>query len=205
MKLKIFKENSAQVNSYLLIKKKHAVLIDPGFNGKEIVDYCKESEILIDHVILTHGHYDHIRGIKLVSQEFNFDLYVSKQDKQLLYNDEFNYARAFGSSFKLPKDIIVKELSDKMDLKIFDETFRVYYTPGHTKGSICISYQKMLFTGDTLFYNSVGRTDLYSGNNTDIFKSLEILKKNFSNETTIYPGHGESGKMKSVKEINPYL
>lgn len=205
MKLKVFNENLAQVNSYLLTKKKHAVLIDPGFNGNDITKYCEEYEICIDHIILTHGHFDHIKGIELISKAFNFDLFVSKEDKKLLFNDEYNYAKPFGSHFKLPNSISIIEVGDKEVIKIFDEPFKIFKTPGHTKGSICISYQKLLFTGDTLFYDSIGRTDLYSGNNLDLNKSLDLLRKNFSNEVTIYPGHGKSGKMKSVKEVNPYL
>ncbi|MBI9008798.1 MAG: MBL fold metallo-hydrolase [Tenericutes bacterium] len=205
MKIKLFKENLAQVNSYLLIKKKKAILIDPGFNGEAIIKYLKENEVVIDYVILTHGHFDHIKDLELLAKEGSFELFVTKEDKFLLFHDEHNYAKAFGSSFKLPNNITIKEVANNDSLKLLEETFKIYSTPGHTKGSICISYQRTLFTGDTLFYNSVGRTDLYSGNQSELFKSIDLLKTKFGNDTLIYPGHGESGKMKIVKDINPFL
>ena len=205
MRIKKFYDNPAQVNSYLLIKRDKAILIDPGFNGKELVKYCKESCITINYIILTHGHFDHIKGIEDIALEFDFELLVSKEDKQLLFHDKFNYAKAFQSSFKLPSNITIKELSDKESLKLLDETFKVYSTPGHTKGSICLAYQRSLFTGDTLFYDSVGRTDLYSGNHSELFKSIAFLKTKFGNDTVIYPGHGDSGKMKAIKEVNPFI
>lgn len=204
MKLKTFNDNMADINAYLLIKNKEAILIDPGFNGKAIITYCKDKAIDIKHVILTHGHFDHIKDIEILAKDFTYDLFVSKHDKNFLFSDELNYARAFGSTFKLPP-LEIHEVEDQQVLNLLDESFQIFLTPGHTKGSICIKIKNQLFSGDTLFYNSVGRTDLYSGNQSTLFKSLEILKSKVSNDVTVYPGHGKSAKMKEIKEINPYI
>lgn len=204
MKLKIFKENLAEVNSYLLIKKSESILIDPGFNGKDILDYLEKNEIELTYVILTHGHFDHIKSIEVLAKKYNFELFISKEDKLLLFDDTLNYAKSFGSTFKLP-NLKINEVEDNQTIDLLEKSFLVIKTPGHTKGSICILYKDKLFSGDTLFFNSIGRTDLYSGNQTEIFKSLEKLSRTISNDVKVYPGHGESGKMKEIKEVNPYI
>lgn len=204
MKLKIFNKNIAEVNSYLLIKRKESILIDPGFNGQAIIDYCNEQDLNVKHVILTHGHFDHIKSIEMLAKHFSFNIYISKEDKPFLTNNEYSYATAFGSKFNLP-DLEVVEVNDGEVLRILDESFDILLTPGHTKGSICIKNERMVFSGDTLFYNSVGRTDLYSGNQSELFKSLEKITKKYSNDVNIYPGHGEHGKLKIIKEINPFI
>lgn len=204
MKLKIFKENLAQINSYLLIKKNQAILIDPGFNGSQIIQYCNEKSVKIEHVILTHGHFDHIKDLNLIANNFDVEMYISEFDLEILNNDDFNYAKAFGSKFIKPKKNI-NLLKDNDILSLFEESFLIINTPGHTKGSISIKYGKNLFTGDTLFYNSVGRTDLYSGNQTQLFKSIDKINKSIGNDFLIYPGHGESGFFKEVKQVNPYI
>ncbi|XFA99456.1 MBL fold metallo-hydrolase [Candidatus Izemoplasma sp. B36] len=204
MKIKIFNKNFAQVNSYLLIKQKEAILIDPGFNGDEINKYCKENEINILHVILTHGHFDHIKDLSVISKEHDYKLYISSLEKEFLDNDEINYARGFGAKFNKPNNKII-ELNDLDEIVLLDEKFKIISTPGHTKGSISIKYNRNLFTGDTLFYNSVGRTDLYSGNQTVLFKSIEKISKTIGNDYRIYPGHGPNGLLKQIKNINPYI
>jgi len=204
MKLKKFNENIADINSYLLTKKNDGILIDPGFNGKTIIEYCKNKEIEIKHIILTHGHFDHIKDIEILAKNYDFDLYISTHDKGFLFSNDLNYASAFGSSFKLPK-LTINEVKNQQVLRLLEEDFVIFLTPGHTKGSICIRKRNKLFSGDTLFYNSVGRTDLYSGNQSMLFKSLEKIKTKISNDVTVYPGHGKSGKLKEIKEINPYL
>lgn len=204
MNIKIFNQNMASINSYLLIYKKEALLIDPGFNQKEIIEYLNDKEIILKKVILTHGHIDHIYGLQKLLENFTFEIYISKYDKAFLYNEEYNYTKAFGLTFKLP-ELTIQELDDTSEISIFDTKLKIISTPGHTKGSICIKHQNILFSGDTLFYESVGRTDLFSGNYNELKKSLDKLVKTISNDTTIYPGHGPSGIFKKIKEINPYL
>lgn len=204
MKLKTFSDNQAQVNTYLLYKNQTAIVIDPGFNGNQIIDFCKQKELNIVSVLLTHGHFDHIKDIPLLAKEFTFELYISEADKSFLKNDQYNYASAFGLKFHLPNLTIII-VKDNQRISIEGETFKVISTPGHTAGSICFGYNRYLFTGDTLFFNSIGRTDLHSGNRNDIKKSIELLKTKISNDTTIYPGHGNFGKLKQIKEVNPYL
>ncbi|MBN2540689.1 MAG: MBL fold metallo-hydrolase [Bacilli bacterium] len=205
MKLKVFHDNIAQINSYLLSKENHLLVIDPGFNAEAILDYIKANQLHLEQVILTHGHYDHIRGIERLAKEFAFSLLVSQTDSLLLKDDDKNYAKAFGSTFRLPSNVSVIYTDSSKGFQWNQESFQIIDTPGHTKGSICIRYQNWLFTGDTVFTDSVGRTDLFSGNQTDLLKSLRYLTDHVSHQTTIYPGHGPSGKWSVVKKENPYL
>lgn len=205
MKLKIFDENVAEINSYVLIKENNAIIIDPGFNGENIIAFCIKDNLSITDVILTHGHFDHIKSLPMIADKFNYVLHVSQEDSKLLANDENNYAKAFGATFKLPNSVAIRTLKHKDILILNDEKFEIIATPGHTRGSICIKYRNWLFSGDTLFVDSVGRTDLFSGSMADLRKSLNLLKTSIGNGVIVYPGHGEHAKMIKIKELNDYL
>lgn len=205
MKLKKFTKNLAQINTYVLYENNHTIVIDPGFNGTKVLDFCTEHHLQIEIVILTHAHYDHIKDIPLLAKTHQFEIILEEQDYPLLFDDEMSYARAFGATFTLDKSIAVKKVVSGDCFDFYGNKLSFLSTPGHTKGSMCIIYRNMIFTGDTLFTNSIGRTDLYGGNQNEIYRSLELLKKKISNDATIYPGHGDHGKMKHVKEINPFL
>ncbi len=204
IKLKVFDQNIAEVNSYLLIKQKDAIVIDPGFNGDQINDFCQLNDISIKDVLLTHGHFDHIKGIEKLAKNHQFKIHVSEADAKMLSDENMNYAKAFGQTFRKPDNIeVIVLLNDKIE--ILGEKLTIFFTPGHTKGSICILHENKLFSGDTLFSDSIGRTDLVTGSSIDIKRSLELLKKVVSNKVMVYPGHGKSSEMKKIKEENYYL
>lgn len=206
MKLKIFSDGLTGGNSYLLSKKGQAVLIDPGFNGQKIIAYCQEKAILIKHVILTHGHHDHIRDLRHLVKIFSFDLSIHAQDYPFLFDPVKSYASAFGTNERLNiEKIVIHQIKQDETRTYLDEQFKLLSTPGHTAGSICILYQKMLFSGDTLFYDSVGRTDLFSGSSTAMHHSLKKLEAKISDQVTVYPGHGRHGLMAEIKAENYYL
>ena len=193
MKVKRFNDNLLEQNSYLIKKNNQAIVFDPGLNGEKILEYLKEKDVSDVKVILTHGHFDHIKGVEVLAKEYVFDLYISSYDKILLFDESLNYAQSFSSTFQLPNLNLI-EAQESNKLEYLDEAFEFISTPGHTKGSICIKVRNHLITGDTLFYNSIGRTDLYSGNQTMIYKSLRKLVSMISNDTMIYPGHGPSAE-----------
>lgn len=204
MKIKKINDNQLDQNSYVVIHKQQAIIIDPGFNSESIIQYLHDLSTNEYLVILTHGHFDHIKGIEQLAKSFKFDLMISNKDKILLFDDSLNFAKAFGSSFKLPTLNLV-EVSEETKLNFLGEDICFIETPGHTLGGICIKINNHLFSGDTLFYNSIGRTDLYSGNQTTLFKSLKKLISVISNNTMIHPGHGKSATLKEIKGINPYI
>lgn len=204
MILRKFNDNQLDQNSYVISNKNQGIVIDPGFNFEGIISYLKRKNISDLLIILTHGHFDHIKGIENLAKEYNFDLMISANDKLLLFDDNLNYAKSFGSSFTLPNLNII-EVSESYRLDFLNEEIEFIETPGHTKGGICIKIRDNLFTGDTLFYNSVGRTDLYSGNQKTLFESMKKLTASIGNNAMIHPGHGKSAELNEIKKINPYI
>jgi len=205
MKPVIFNQNSASMNSYLLAYKDECVVIDPGFNGEDILAYIELHQLKLIKILLTHGHFDHIRDIRLLSKKYDFVVYIHQADKPMLSDDKLNYSNFFGSSFKIKDDIKVIELNHEDTIDFGRDLFRLYHTPGHTQGSSCFLYQRMLFTGDTLFEGDLGRTDLISGSQKLLEKSIVQLFRWMTNEIIVYPGHENQTTIGEERKNNLYV
>ncbi|MFW5794501.1 MAG: MBL fold metallo-hydrolase [Bacillota bacterium] len=205
MKLKILNDNRMDGNSYLLISKNNSILIDPGFNGDIILKYLEKNQINLLSILLTHGHYDHIRDISLLKNYYDFDIYIHNDDYKFLFDEKLNFSQSFNRSFKLDKSLNIKTISNNDILEIIGLKINVIHTPGHTPGSVIYNYNNKIFSGDTLFYDSIGRTDLFSGDFNAIRRSINYIKNNISNEKIIYPGHGKYAPLKEIKKINRFL
>ncbi len=199
-----FSDKQMDVNTYILAKDNLALVIDPGFNGEKVLEHCKLHHLRLDSIILTHGHYDHIRDLKLLLGE-KLNIYIHKDELDFLYQPGLNLSSSFGVNFSLSKEIQIKTVLDKQIITFCKEDFVVFHLPGHTKGSIGIIYNQHFFSGDTLFYDSIGRTDLPTGSQVKIYKSLSNLKSSLSRGTIIYPGHGRGGKLSDLMQKNRYL
>lgn len=195
----------ADQNSYLLIDKAEAVLIDPGFNGEKIRQYLLETGAVLKKVLLTHGHFDHIRDILYLQKNMDFSIYIHRLDYDFLYDENKNFARSFHSRFVLAKSATVIKVDEGDLIPLGTSFLHVYHTPGHTAGSTSYGMQKWLATGDTLFIDSVGRTDLATGSEKMLFESIKKIKNNFSKETEILPGHGPKCKLSEIIKVNPFL
>lgn len=204
-KVKRINHRAMDMNSYLLIKQDKVIVIDPGFNGPEIISYCQEHQMIVSVVLLTHGHYDHIRDIHLLKEVYIFDVYVQEKDLSMLSDPDMNYSIAFGTYFELDQSIKVNVFKDESLINLLEEEIKILYTPGHTYGSVMFEYREHIFSGDTLFYDSIGRTDLFSGNFNAIRKTINQLKVSLSNQKMIWPGHGKNGYFKDIKKSNRYL
>ncbi len=193
MKLATFVLGKYQSNCYLLYKNYKAMIIDPGYPEKDLIDYLEKYGLILDIIYITHGHSDHVGGVNFLKKRYpNAVVYAPKKDFYWYSKD---------SHKEIFEDIIVDRYVKENDIVYFGEkAFRVIETPGHSYGSSCLYYDNVLFSGDTLFYLSVGRTDLYLGSQTDLIKSIKnklfILPKN----TVVYPGHGR--KTTIIHEIN---
>lgn len=191
-----FFDPSFSENTYLVSNRDECFLVDPGMLGPELKEELANYKL--QFIVLTHGHSDHFLGI----DELDVPIYISKDDLRLVRNPEYSYATYMNST----KTYQNKDFRDINDLPNFSgEKFKVFYTPGHTKGSVCIQILDRMFTGDTLFINTIGRTDLFSGSMNEMTRTLKELKQKISNNTIIYPGHGGYAKFKKVLEMNPYL
>ena len=202
MKIVVFKDNIYEENAYL-IKDLDVTIIDPGFNFVVINNYLKENELPLNKILLTHGHIDHIGELDLFVNEYpDVKIYISEKDYPMLYDRSLNASKLMGERKNL-KDI------DNNVIIVHDKEniggFNFYLTPGHTKGSGVYLYKEYLFTGDTLFRGTVGRTDLEGGKESDLIHSLKMIMESFSKKTIILPGHYSKTTLLDEIKNNQYL
>lgn len=159
----------------------HTFVIDPGDNSKTIINYIHRNEFIPKGIILTHGHPDHIGGLKMIKGELGAPVMIHRVDAQMLKLANVDSADRY--------------LVDRELLNLGRETLTVIHTPGHTPGSICILGDNILFSGDTLFKDGVGRTDLPGGSISELEDSLKNRIFILPPETIVYPGHGPETKI----------
>jgi len=178
MEIKHFIVGPLLTNCYLLISKNEAAVIDPGGGTKAILKEIEESGAKLKFIILTHGHWDHTLSALKIKQKTGAKILFSEAEKEFI---------------KIKADQFLKEGEE---IKIGDSVLKVIHTPGHTKGSICLSGKNEIFTGDTIFKGGYGRTDLKGGSEEDLKNSLKKLKKFLKSGVRVYPGHGETFEIK---------
>lgn len=202
-----------QTNCYIVQDDNSTFIIDAPAPGEVIINKLKQNKLIPDLLILTHGHFDHVLGIKELKKEFpNIKIAISAHDSKYLldggdritrdiafFNEDLFYNKMVSYLPVCKADIILKEGDVIKGLTVIE-------TPGHTPGSICLlsDSERVLFSGDTLFQNSIGRTDFYNSNYSDMVKSLEKLKS-LDDDIIVLPGHGPSTKIGFEKKNNPYL
>ncbi len=202
---KTFNDNIAEQNSYLLAKDGEAFVIDPGFNGTALCAYLDDHGLALRAVLLTHGHFDHLRDLVSLAKTHRFTIHIHELDREALRDESRNYARAFNARFLVPDHLELITHKDTDTIMLLGETIRVIHTPGHTAGSVCYALGDTLFTGDTLFSDGVGRTDLFGGSASALRKSLARIVREFSRGTPICSGHGEAARLADVLTSNPDL
>lgn len=189
-----------QTNTYLLKENGKCLVIDPAGKAEKIIAKIGEDEAL--GILLTHGHFDHIKAVDPLYKRYHCPIYLSHEDFDLvnpktakLWNCYMNLTASISSP--------ITALEDKQ-YQIGPFTFETMATPGHTKGSVIFVFKDSIFSGDTLFKGSVGRTDLYGGSESDLKQSLKLFKS-FSGDYIIYPGHDEISSLSYELEYNNYL
>ncbi len=198
MKLYHLQSGPLNVNSYFLVNDKNqAVVIDSGENYKKIKQVSEKFGFEVKAVLLTHAHFDHSGNAKKL-QDDGAKIYISKIDAKKLLNDD-NLSVDFGRKFEYLTADYTFEDGDV--LNVCDITIKVIATPGHTDGSVCFMVENSLFTGDTLFFGSVGRTDFKSGNREEMVKSIKKLF-NLEGDYTVYPGHDEFTTLGRERKYN---
>ncbi len=184
--IKCIKVGGLETNCYVVSRDGVAFVVDVGADADKVKSYCDEKRLDVQAILLTHGHYDHVGAVKKFQGMTSAKIYVSTLDGKLA-NSYKSMAFAFGAVMKhFTPDV---EVEDGDVITIGDMSVKVLSTPGHTAGGLCFIMEDAIFSGDTLFQTSYGRTDLPTGNFTDIKASL---KKLFAVEGnyTVYPGHG---------------
>ncbi|QXJ33820.1 MBL fold metallo-hydrolase [Saccharolobus shibatae] len=203
MQVKNFITGPLATNSYLLISGKEGIIIDAGGDMSELINFIRKEGITIKYIIATHGHFDHVIGVNQLKSEFPSSIFlINEKDLGLLKK-----ANIMASSIlNLTISDIVKPdayIKDEEEIKIGQDKIKVIETPGHTMGSICVLANGYIFTGDTLFYGTVGRTDL-GGSEKLLRESLEKLR-GLPDELVVYPGHGPFTILGYEKIKNPFL
>ncbi len=194
-----------QENTYLVYEEnaKEAILVDPGSKTQEIVDRIKELNFEKLIIFLTHGHGDHIAGVEFFRNNFpNAKVAISIEDSGLLSNPDENLSFYIDESITIaPAEITIKE----------GDTFKTgshmgiaRHVPGHTRGGMVLIFDEMLFSGDTLFYQSVGRSDFPGGNGRVLIQSIKSKILSLT-DRIVLPGHGLETSVQIEKEANPYL
>lgn len=178
-------------------------VIDPGCFNKAIEDFIGEEKNLA-YIILTHAHWDHIASLNEYKDKYPASkLVVNFDEHEMITDSSINgTAQYAGMEVALEADIYVV---DGEELKLGDTNLKFITTPGHTKGGMCILADGNLFSGDTLFMRSVGRTDLYGGNWGQLKDSIQNKLFSLDGSTIVYPGHGPSTTIESEKRENPFV
>ncbi|MDD2591352.1 MAG: MBL fold metallo-hydrolase [Erysipelotrichaceae bacterium] len=195
--VKSLKVGVYRTNCYILYNKNKVLLIDPGSRASKIIDHIKESEVI--GILLTHGHLDHIGAVDEIVKTYHCPVYCHKDDVAMLTDTTLNCSYR-NNITAYSKVIALSEGKFMID----DILIEAMHTPGHTKGSTIYRIDDFLFTGDTLFKLSVGRTDLPTGDDRLLKNSLKMIK-NLDPNLKIYPGHDESTTLRFELENNPYL
>lgn len=187
-------------------KTKKAAIIDPGGDEDIILDACRKSDLLVEYIIATHGHPDHVCGNGPIKEATGAAIVMHKDDAEFFSTpDVKNYFSMLGLAESPPADIIVE---DGDIITIGEETLQVLHTPGHTPGGICLYSAPNCFTGDTLFVGGVGRTDFPGGSMNVLGKSIRNKLLPLPPETIVWPGHGYGGSKSTIGEeakSNPYF
>ncbi len=181
------------------------LVIDPGDSAKQLIDKIKERALKPAAVLLTHGHFDHAWAAKEVAEEFSVPVYAEEHEKETLLSPEINLCGMMGQrGVVFHADVYVKD-EDTLDLAGF--SVKVLHTPGHTKGGCCyyIEKEQALFAGDTLFCQSVGRTDFPGGSASVLIRSIEEKLLPLPGQTKVYPGHNETTTIGYERQYNPFL
>lgn len=194
-----------QTNCYLLSNRqtKECIIVDPADLPHKI-----ESRILAEGyhpvaILLTHGHFDHIMAVNEIKKLYDIPVYAAAAEEGMLANAAANLSEQFGGGYKVSADYLLK---DGNFITLAGSRIKAILTPGHTEGSMCYYFEEdgFLISGDMLFCESVGRTDLPTGSSADILKSLREKVLTLPGDTVVYPGHGGATDIAHEKAYNPY-
>lgn len=193
-------------NCYLAMntKTKEALIIDPGDSAKRIAEIIKEEGVTPVAVLLTHGHFDHAMAAEELAGEFQIPIYAHEKEQETLETPRINLSGMIGQSLTFHADNYVKD-GDVLNLAGFE--IKVLHTPGHTLGGVCyyLEKEKVLFSGDTLFCQSVGRTDFPTGSSSTLIRSIKEKLMPLADDINVYTGHEDMTTIGMERKYNPFL
>lgn len=199
MIVKTYPLGELQTNCYLVIDEKtnKAAIIDPGAEANYLIKEIKNLGIEIEVILLTHCHFDHNGAVEELKKEYDVDVYLNKAEEEYM---EMDNSGIFG---KLPN--IYKFINEGDEIKVGELGLKAIFTPGHTKGGTCFLVEDKVFTGDTLFQGSIGRTDFLGGSYNELIESIQSKLMILDDNIEVYPGHGPKSTIIYERTRNPFL
>jgi glyoxylase-like metal-dependent hydrolase (beta-lactamase superfamily II) len=204
MKIKQHVSHSVfQENTYFLSKNDQVLIIDPGDDPSLLIDQINKNNYKIQAVLATHGHLDHIIAAAEICKKYSCPFIMSKNDQEIVNKLELTCTGFGVKYFGTPK--IDKDIANENELQIGEFSLKIFHTPGHTEGGVCFLIENILFSGDTLFHRSVGRTDLPGGDLGKLLRSIKDVLYVLPDETIVYPGHMDATTIGEEKKHNPFV
>lgn len=199
MDIRTIEVGPLSTNCYILQDGVHSVIIDPGYSPGRLEQYILENGLKPEAILLTHGHFDHIMAVNELKSALDVTVYAGKNEEELLGNEAQNCCNMIRAHYTVNADRL---LADGEKLNFGNMTCETIFTPGHTAGGVCYYFanEKVLFSGDTVFCGSCGRTDFPTGSMSALLKSINERLVVLPEDTTVYPGHGERTSISGVKQ-----
>lgn len=196
--------NDFAENTYIIKEKNEAVIIDPGAKIDDIKEFVESEEVEVKYILLTHGHVDHIFSVNECIDYFNCDVYIHEKERDFLFDPNLNLSSMSYKRITVKNKNKVKTFTEETSFELPYNNIDVTHNPGHTRGSSSFTYKNFVFSGDTLFKDGVGRTDLPTGSSVDLEKSINKMLNKFKDNMVVYPGHGAHTTVLTLKNTNPY-
>ena len=200
MRVECITHGPLETNTYIVYNENNCLIIDPEIKAIDCINKVKELNVKVEGILLTHGHFDHIGAANELAKFYDTKIYASAKEKELLANADMNMSSI------MRKSIVIEDY-EPVNIgmnRIGDFTFEMIETPGHTSGSVCFLFDKHLFAGDTLFYESYGRYDFPTGSFRDLRDSVAKLLT-LKDEVVVYPGHGMQTSIEHEKKYNAII
>lgn len=195
-----------RTNCYVIIDEENnnCLLVDPGDEADRIIRLFTKEGLKPLAILLTHGHFDHVGAVAKLVENYRIPVVAGEKELELMKDPELNLSHRFGDAMMVVPSHVV---GDDEDLTVGEFACKVLETPGHTKGSVTFYFEKLgaAFTGDTLFFESVGRSDFPTGNDKKLVESIKDKLFLLPKKTVIYPGHGPQTTVEYEMKNNPYL
>ncbi len=194
----------SNANSYLLVDRdtKNAALVDPGGDAPGLISAIREHDVTVTAILLTHGHFDHILALDKIKEHTGAKVYIHRADNICLGNTAYSLMSLVGRSDTFEDADVLLEDGD--EIAVGNSKISVMHTPGHTAGSVCYITDAGIISGDTLFCESIGRTDFPGGDYDEIDASIRKLYK-VEGDAKIYPGHGSATTLSHERLYNPFV
>ncbi len=207
MKVKVYSKvlGSISTNCYFVVNEDNnqLVIIDPAAEAEVIKQFISDKALNPAGILLTHGHFDHILAVDEIKNEYNIPVFAYIGEKETIMNEEYNLSESFGCSISACD---INYFGDDSVIGLAGLFFKTITTPGHTQGSVCYYLEdaKVLFSGDTLFHESVGRSDFPGGSHSSLINSIKEKLFILPDDVVVYTGHGQSTEIGYEKIYNPF-